>query len=384
MSNLLRAPSPATYADHRSPLRHGVQYESRQGQTHSPHSHSGHSYKGSAPEHYRSPSTHGDPRPSSSAIPSTGSTIYDRLPPQPAGRALPPLITPQSPRSGVTSSIEGSFDTSSLPQPRQTLPPLEPPSAYAPPASRYTYPTDNGAMPRYPAPNTDSSSYAYASPRPNPLPSQSSYPAEPTRSSYSFDPIRGAPSYQSPGQRLALPSMLSLGDPLAAAPIAQPPPLNGAPPAYTPDRYRFNAQPQTDHPARRRRGNLPKEATSRLNDWFAAHAAYPYPKEEEKQRLQEETGLSMSQVSCFLRTHIRLPQFLADTRRFRSVIGSSMHAVGASLFLAGRWILYHLHLLVGILTLRKLCHRCHHLSRPLDRDTTETMRAYHLHTLDAR
>lgn len=47
---------------------------------------------------------------------------------------------------------------------------------------------------------------------------------------------------------------------------------------------------------RRRRGNLPKESTAVLNAWFCQHMTYPYPKEEEKHRLQVETGLSMSQV----------------------------------------------------------------------------------------
>lgn len=52
----------------------------------------------------------------------------------------------------------------------------------------------------------------------------------------------------------------------------------------------------SDAAARRRRGNLPKESTAVLNAWFCAHVAYPYPKEEEKQRLQHETGLTMAQV----------------------------------------------------------------------------------------
>jgi len=47
---------------------------------------------------------------------------------------------------------------------------------------------------------------------------------------------------------------------------------------------------------RRRRGNLPKESTAVLNTWFCQHVTYPYPKEDEKHRLQTETGLSMSQV----------------------------------------------------------------------------------------
>ena len=50
--------------------------------------------------------------------------------------------------------------------------------------------------------------------------------------------------------------------------------------------------------SRKRRGNLPKESTAILNDWFCEHAAFPYPKEDEKQQLQAMTGLSISQVSA--------------------------------------------------------------------------------------
>lgn len=95
--------------------------------------------------------------------------------------------------------------------------------------------------------------------------------------------------------------MPSSSEPLPA-PQAHAVPSSAALPAHALDCYRFDAHPPTEHPARRRRGNLPKEATARLNDWFALHATYPYPKEEEKQRLQEETGLSMSQVSLRHRT----------------------------------------------------------------------------------
>ncbi|KAI9672606.1 MAG: hypothetical protein M1831_000041 [Alyxoria varia] len=48
---------------------------------------------------------------------------------------------------------------------------------------------------------------------------------------------------------------------------------------------------------RKRRGNLPKESTNILNDWYNQHRAYPYPKDDEKQHLQAATGLSLSQIS---------------------------------------------------------------------------------------
>ncbi|KAB8527778.1 hypothetical protein FH972_025431 [Carpinus fangiana] len=48
---------------------------------------------------------------------------------------------------------------------------------------------------------------------------------------------------------------------------------------------------------RRRRGNLPKESTNILNSWFNAHASYPYPKEDEKQALQQQCNLTMAQIS---------------------------------------------------------------------------------------
>ena len=67
--------------------------------------------------------------------------------------------------------------------------------------------------------------------------------------------------------------------------------------------YSWDAPRSMDNPgSRKRRGNLPKESTSILNDWFNQHAAFPYPKEDEKQQLQAATGLSISQVSlsCLL------------------------------------------------------------------------------------
>ena len=52
-----------------------------------------------------------------------------------------------------------------------------------------------------------------------------------------------------------------------------------------------------DSKHKRRRGNLPKQVTDRLRNWFHEHVGHPYPTEEEKQMLMAQTGLSMSQVS---------------------------------------------------------------------------------------
>lgn len=48
---------------------------------------------------------------------------------------------------------------------------------------------------------------------------------------------------------------------------------------------------------RKRRGNLPKEATSQLKAWFHDHRDSPYPSEDEKYALCTSTGLTLNQVS---------------------------------------------------------------------------------------
>jgi hypothetical protein len=62
---------------------------------------------------------------------------------------------------------------------------------------------------------------------------------------------------------------------------------------------RFQQHVGVDHNAfnRKRRGNLPKEATNILKDWFAANRASPYPSEEQKMELCALTQLSLNQVS---------------------------------------------------------------------------------------
>jgi hypothetical protein len=61
---------------------------------------------------------------------------------------------------------------------------------------------------------------------------------------------------------------------------------------------RFQQHVGLDHNAfnRKRRGNLPKEATNLLKDWFSANRQSPYPTEDQKMELCNRTGLSLNQV----------------------------------------------------------------------------------------
>ena len=47
---------------------------------------------------------------------------------------------------------------------------------------------------------------------------------------------------------------------------------------------------------RKRRGNLPKQITEYLRNWFIAHIENPYPSEDDKQQFVHDTNLSINQV----------------------------------------------------------------------------------------
>jgi hypothetical protein len=66
-----------------------------------------------------------------------------------------------------------------------------------------------------------------------------------------------------------------------------------APPGYG---WGFPGHHAANSMTRKRRGNLPKEATKLLKDWFGQHNDSPYPTEDEKQDLCRTTGLQISQV----------------------------------------------------------------------------------------
>ncbi|MBA0694160.1 hypothetical protein Goari_004481, partial [Gossypium aridum] len=48
---------------------------------------------------------------------------------------------------------------------------------------------------------------------------------------------------------------------------------------------------------KRRAGKLPGDTTSVLKAWWQAHSKWPYPTEEDKARLVQETGLQLKQIN---------------------------------------------------------------------------------------
>ncbi|KAG6294829.1 hypothetical protein E4U09_002454 [Claviceps aff. purpurea] len=84
---------------------------------------------------------------------------------------------------------------------------------------------------------------------------------------------------------------------------------------------------------RKRRGNLPKETTEKLRAWFLTHLEHPYPTEDEKQDLMQQTGLQMNQISNWfinarrrqLPTMINNARVEADAATSRSLTSHHMH-----------------------------------------------------------
>ncbi|KAI9792187.1 MAG: hypothetical protein M1816_002727 [Peltula sp. TS41687] len=70
---------------------------------------------------------------------------------------------------------------------------------------------------------------------------------------------------------------------------------NGA--SYAMDRSIYSPDHGAEQRIKRRRGNLPKQVTDLLKEWFRAHKNHPYPSEEEKQMLMCQTGLTITQLS---------------------------------------------------------------------------------------
>lgn len=65
---------------------------------------------------------------------------------------------------------------------------------------------------------------------------------------------------------------------------------------YSEVRFHNNVGIDQNSFSRKRRGNLPKDATNILKSWFANHRSQPYPTEDQKIELCQRTNLSMNQV----------------------------------------------------------------------------------------
>lgn len=94
---------------------------------------------------------------------------------------------------------------------------------------------------------------------------------------------------------------------------------------YTTQTTTFINEPQFHHTykphiaRKRRRGNLPKEVTEFLKRWLILHKKHPYPTESEKQKLADETGLMVNQISnWFINARRRILQPLLESENRQS------------------------------------------------------------------
>ncbi|ORZ03091.1 hypothetical protein BCR43DRAFT_450266 [Syncephalastrum racemosum] len=70
---------------------------------------------------------------------------------------------------------------------------------------------------------------------------------------------------------------------------------------------------------KRRRGNLPKAVTAILRDWLAEHKKHPYPTEEEKAMLANQTDLTLNQISnWFINARRRILQPMLQEDQLKS------------------------------------------------------------------
>ncbi|EKG15145.1 Homeobox [Macrophomina phaseolina MS6] len=178
-------------------------------------------------------------------------------------------------------------------EPRAALPPLFPPSRAVshdsgPPAARHQY-YQSGP---YPQPLQVPQELRRASEVPYRHPGYAVYPPDPYRQRPSWG--SESPNYSRHYQRHDSTVYAGPEHPWGF----------GYPPSYS---YGVDGA-HPDGNGRRRRGNLPKEATALLKQWFHDHSDAPYPSDEEKSALAMQTGLSNAQISnWFINARRRTP-----------------------------------------------------------------------------
>lgn len=174
----------------------------------------------------------------------------------------------------------------------------------------YSHPRSQSSV--YPSANGQPPSAAYTTPYPQSY--QAPYPPQHQL------PYQQQPSYQAPYQtphhprssmdiygqmsRPPPPSQQALPE-YALAPGAYHHGSSGHPQDLRNDSvmgsvYPYGFPSHSYPPPRKRRGNLPKDATKVMKEWFGKHKDSPYPTEEQKQELVRLTRLNMSQVCRFL------------------------------------------------------------------------------------
>ncbi|OAL01059.1 hypothetical protein IQ06DRAFT_136706 [Phaeosphaeriaceae sp. SRC1lsM3a] len=206
------------------------------------------------------------------------------------------------PNHSRTSSQAGSYasESSQHHRPSYPYPPLHASTTTGPHSRQHSSPPPQ-AHPGYRQPSVHHG-----------LPAHSAY-APPVQSGVGYD---HRPSYYPDGPAAVQP--YSYGRP--QDPYYGRPPFSGAAypnyeTNYSEVRFHNNVGIDQNSFSRKRRGNLPKDATNLLKSWFANHRSQPYPTEDQKIELCQRTNLTMNQVSnWFINARRRAPQKEARER----------------------------------------------------------------------
>lgn len=234
-------------------------------------------------------------RPDRQDLPSltTASNHQGHHPGHSAGSSLSSAFSePTSPRSYSGQSYS--------PTPNQHYQERAPHEARGRAASHLSYQhRDDPALPYGPIHHQRSHTLPSVHPHPPPQPPYAHYAPSGTIPQYAPDPFGPLPIPMA--QQQPLPHYPPVGP--VGYPYDQRQRIDSAIPYdqynHPPSQF-FGAGPVNAFTQRKRRGNLPKEATKIMKDWFHEHTDSPYPTEEEKQVLCDRTKLQMSQVSSSL------------------------------------------------------------------------------------